>query len=279
MRFYDVAFPPSPRLTFGCPIDMHDGVPMDAQAIRERSPVPERPLCTGTNFFTGAHGFKIEQQNNVVSYSSAMGKETPSYSKVAVLTARGADLCSLLNPIPDASFARDRRVSPPDSHCLPGTRQALIKRIQSWVDSSTLLKSQHVMWIYGYVGCGKSSIAQAVSEVYSRKNRLIASFFFFRGSGDRAKVQHFAATVAAQLASAIPETAAHLEKAARTHVGLLTTCPLSAQFEHLVYRPLKAFLKANPLKPSIFRDPFLIVIDGLDECEDREEMLHSLTTC
>ncbi|KAJ3521719.1 hypothetical protein NMY22_g12194 [Coprinellus aureogranulatus] len=45
--------------------------------------------------------------------------------------------------------------------------------------ATTLLKPQHVMWIYGYVGCGKSSIAQAISEVYSRKNRLIASFFFF----------------------------------------------------------------------------------------------------
>ncbi|KAJ3533247.1 hypothetical protein NMY22_g7419 [Coprinellus aureogranulatus] len=227
---------------------------MDARAISQPSPVSEQPPHSGTNFFTGAHGFRIEQQTNIVNYSSA------------------TDLYSLLNPIPDASFTRDRRVSPPDSHCLPGTRQALIKRIQSWVDSSTLLKPQHVMWIYGYVGCGKSSIAQAISEVYSRKNRLIASFFFFRGSGDRAKTQRFAATVAGQLAAAVPEIAAQLEKAIRAQAGLLTSCPLSTQFEYLIYRPLKAFLKANPLKPSIFRDPYLIVIDGLDECEDREEI-------
>ncbi|KAJ3531343.1 hypothetical protein NMY22_g8194 [Coprinellus aureogranulatus] len=89
---------------------------MDAQTSSELNAVSgqSQPPPYGTSMFTGAHGFRIEQQNNVVGYTSA------------------TDLCSLLNPIPDASFARDRRVSPPDSHCLPGTRQALIKRIQSW---------------------------------------------------------------------------------------------------------------------------------------------------
>ncbi|KAJ3547631.1 hypothetical protein NMY22_g1571 [Coprinellus aureogranulatus] len=229
---------------------------VNAPALHDASPPSNQlEILRSPSFFSGAHGFRIDQQTNVVHNHAGV-----------------TDIFSLLNPIPDASFARDRKVSPPDSSCLPGTRQALIKQIQSWIDGNTLLKAQHVMWIYGYVGCGKSSIAQAIAEVYSRKKRLVASFFFFRGSGERCKSRRFAATVAGQLAAAIPAAAPHLERAIRTHTGLLTTYPLSAQFEHLVYRPLKAFLKANPLRPSFLRDPYLIVLDGLDECEDSEEL-------
>ncbi|KAJ3539082.1 hypothetical protein NMY22_g4895 [Coprinellus aureogranulatus] len=116
----------------------------------ETSPSVGQHFPTGGSFYTGAHGFRIDKQTNVVN----------TY-------AEPNDLLSVLNPIPDASFARDRTLSPPDSNCLPGTRQALIKNIQSWLDSSTLRGLQHVMWIYGYVGCGKSSISQTLAEKYA----------------------------------------------------------------------------------------------------------------
>ncbi|TEB25263.1 hypothetical protein FA13DRAFT_1589188, partial [Coprinellus micaceus] len=65
--------------------------------------------------------------------------------------------------------------------CFPGTRKKVIKKIHSWIDSSLLLNNPHIMWIYGYAGCGKSAIAQVIAEYMSDQKRLAASFFFFRG--------------------------------------------------------------------------------------------------
>ncbi|TEB09417.1 hypothetical protein FA13DRAFT_1107779 [Coprinellus micaceus] len=47
----------------------------------------------------------------------------------------------------------------------------------------------HILWIYGYAGCGKSAISQAVAEQLAQDGRLAASFFFFRGSGDRSRIR------------------------------------------------------------------------------------------
>ncbi|KAJ3523701.1 hypothetical protein NMY22_g11327 [Coprinellus aureogranulatus] len=209
----------------------------------------------GEAFYEGAHGFHINQQNNTVNHYAA-----------------DAELSSLLNPVLDASYTRNRKLSPPDSTCLPGNRESLIKKIESWADSGILFKTQHVMWIHGYVGCGKSSLAQTVAERYARRGRLAASFFFFRGSENRSRATRFAATVASQLASAIPGVVPHLDKAVKAHPGILTTYSLDSQFEHLVYEPFRKASRRNILSGSLFRTPYLVIIDGLDECDDREEI-------
>ncbi|RXW14007.1 hypothetical protein EST38_g11845, partial [Candolleomyces aberdarensis] len=65
------------------------------------------------------------------------------------------NLIELLRPILDASHTRNRETSPPNSACFPGTRTDVIRVIVAWVDS-TLLRNTHVLWLYGFVGCGKS---------------------------------------------------------------------------------------------------------------------------
>ncbi|KAF6743418.1 hypothetical protein DFP72DRAFT_1080113 [Ephemerocybe angulata] len=221
---------------------------------------PPSQANQGTDFFQGAHNFSIENQCNV-------GEQT------IVMKSRNLGLLDILNPIPDASYTRNRKTSPPDSSCLPGTRQDVLQKVTSWADSSVLSKNKgHVMWLYGYVGCGKSAIAQEVAEHYARKKRLAASFFFFRGSGDRSRTGRFAATIAHQLAGAIPSTSRFIETNVKAHAGLLEPrTSLSAQFQHLVYDPIKS-AKWDLLGTNVLRGPYVIVIDGLDECEDRDEI-------
>ncbi|KAF6754803.1 hypothetical protein DFP72DRAFT_364413 [Ephemerocybe angulata] len=217
-----------------------------------------QPAATndGLHFFQGAKEFSVGNQYNI--------------GEQKILNT--GTLLDLLNPIPNASYTRNRKLSPPDSSCLPGTRKDVIQKVVDWVDSSLLLKDSHVMWLYGYVGCGKSAIAQAVAERYARKKRLAASFFFFRGSGDRSRVGRFAATVASQVAASIPSTASTIEAAAKAHAGLLDpSMSLGAQFQHLVYNPIDA-VKWAKLGLNMLKGPYLIVIDGLDECDDREEI-------
>ncbi|RXW12476.1 hypothetical protein EST38_g13378 [Candolleomyces aberdarensis] len=136
--------------------------------------------------------------------------------------------------------------------------------------SRTLLWNTHVLWLYGYVGCGKSAIALAIALKFERRKRLVGSFFFFRNTGDRSRMTKFATTLACQLAAAIPEAAPFIKKAVKEEPGLLGSS-LVAQLRRLVYEPLQAATKrVRLLNTFLLKGPFLIVIDALDECEDRK---------
>ncbi|KAJ2913606.1 hypothetical protein MD484_g6818, partial [Candolleomyces efflorescens] len=197
-----------------------------------------------------------------------MGNLNYSSGNQYVLTNDQATLLQLLQPILDASHTRDRQSSPPNSACFPGTRVEVIKSIVAWAES-TLLWNTHVLWLYGFVGCGKSAIALAIALKFERRNRLVGSFFFFRNTGDRSKMTRFATTLAFQLAIAIPEAAPFIRKAVTD--GGLRGLSLTAQLRRLVYEPFKSATKQVGAFKTFFK-PFLVVIDGLDECEDREEV-------
>ncbi|RXW12887.1 hypothetical protein EST38_g12966 [Candolleomyces aberdarensis] len=120
---------------------------------------------------SGAQGFQLGQQTiNVIA-----GNLNQHLSNAGDLTAR-------LNPIPDASHTRDRKTSPPDSVCFPGTREKVITEITTWADEV-------------------DSAPQAVDALV---------------------------------------------------------------LERLVYKPFQSAVNKSPAK-----GPFIIIIDGLDECEDK----------
>ncbi|RXW17124.1 hypothetical protein EST38_g8734 [Candolleomyces aberdarensis] len=133
----------------------------------------------------------------------------------------------------------------------------------------TTLKTSHIYWLHGFAGCGKSSISLEVAKIFAQSGRLLASYFFFRGAGDRGTMERFAVTLASQLVAAIPATAPLIEAAVREAPGLVTgDVSLATQLDLLVLSPFQAVIEGireeNPAK-----GPFLIVIDGLDECEDK----------
>ncbi|KAJ2934207.1 hypothetical protein H1R20_g2914, partial [Candolleomyces eurysporus] len=179
-----------------------------------------------------------------------------------------------LNPISDASYTRDRRASPPDSACFAGTRVRVIQGITYWVDLEIVLSETpvvHVYWFHGFAGSGKSAISLEIAKIYAGSGRLLASYFFFRNAGDRSRMNRFAATLAAQMAAAVPATASFIEAALDAEPSLLTQgAPLTVQLERLVYEPFKAALYQGLI---VFNGPFLIVIDGLDECEDKQAVV------
>ncbi|RXW13842.1 hypothetical protein EST38_g12012 [Candolleomyces aberdarensis] len=152
---------------------------------------------------------------------------------------------------------------------------ASLERGRSWADSHVLFNTDapHVFWTHGYVGCGKSSISQAVSRRYGRKGRLLASFFFYRNSGDRSKMAKFAVTLASQMAVAVPATKSLIEAAVNAERALLTRrVSLATQLERLVYKPFRTAVKRGLVFKTLLKGPFLVVIDGLDECEDKAEV-------
>lgn len=200
-------------------------------------------------------------------------------------SARPPDSLLSLRPILDASHNRNRRVSPPDSNCLAGTRRKVLEDLRSWVERDVFTERDHVLWLCGPVGCGKSAILQTISEEFSEKRKLLGSFFFFRGHGDRSRISRLAVTLASQMAVAIPKTAPLVEATLRQPFGL-QGASVTAQFQHLIWSPLLVVFPGRHTKPSVSErlhrsvsrssndphGPFLVVIDGLDECEDYEDV-------
>ena len=139
--------------------------------------------------------------------------------------------------------------------CLRGTRKDVLWEIERW---STGEQEQHVFWLNGLAGTGKSTIAQTVAETAFADGKLGASFFCSRDFADRSNLQAIFPTLAFQLANQYPDFRRELLQVlrARPDTGQGSLC---SQLEMLVVGPLDT---ANIST--------LIVIDALDECKDEE---------
>jgi len=105
-----------------------------------------------------------------------------------------------------------------------------------------------------------------MAERYDKAGRLIGNFFFFRGHGDRSIIARLVPTLSFQLYHCLAKTQASIRSAidANPHINSIS---LTYQFQKLIIGPIRA---ANMLDQS--GKPRIIIIDGLDECDDRELM-------
>jgi len=210
--------------------------------------MPIFPNASGTNIREGAT-------------FSDIGRDQINY-----YTSRGDEpvLHTLLNPVDDAAYDRSNRTGPV-ARCYPGTREGVITKIvQSAGD-------RPICWLSGPAGSGKSAISQTIAERYAAKKRLAASFFFFRGAGDRSKITRFIPTLAYQLSLSVPSAKPLIECVLQNEPFITTNQSLRYQFQKLIVEP---FIKTNKsLLPYLpWRKPMVIILDGLDECDDRDAM-------
>ena len=122
---------------------------------------------------------------------------------------------------------------------------------------------RQICWLYGPAGFGKSAVAQTVAERCASENILAASFFFKRGAGGRARIAGFVSTLSYQLTFSIPELKSPIEIVLRSD----PTIPyqsLDRQFRKLIINPVIAH--NTPIRRMV------IVIDALDECDDKDEI-------
>lgn len=117
----------------------------------------------------------------------------------------------------------------------------------------------------GLAGTGKSTIARTVARRYFGEQRLGASFFFSKGSGDVGNASKFCTTIAVQLANNVPAfhrliSDAIMERSDTASVSL------HDQWHQLVLLPLS---KQNEGSPS---PAYIIVIDALDECSNESDI-------
>ena len=167
---------------------------------------------------------------------------------------------------PGAFHNSAERFDPPK--CYPNTREAIKAKIEAWVKECPENGKQLVLWMYGPAGAGKSAIAQSIAELCEAL--LAASFFFSRTAAGRSDNSRFVATIVWQLIQTIPEIREIVLSSLELDPTLLSRTPAS-QMQSLIVDPL------NQVPTELLsKRPYLVIIDGLDECFPPESQVDIL---
>ena len=122
--------------------------------------------------------------------------------------------------------------------------------------------------MHGKAGAGKSALAQTIGEL-CRENGLLAASFFFSRTSKRNNGHSLIPTIAYQLAHSYPGTQAYIQKRLEKDPSLFDKS-MQTITEKLIVGALASWrcTGAYILKSMVERPPRLVVIDGLDECDD-----------
>ena len=139
--------------------------------------------------------------------------------------------------------------------CLRGTRRDVLLQLEHWLEDK---QGQHIFWLNGLAGTGKSTIAQTFAEITFAEGKLGASFFCSRDFEDRSNIKTIFPTLALQLAYRYQPFREELLQVLNANPGVGRQSP-NSQLEKLIVGPSKAACIST-----------LIIIDALDECKDVE---------
>ena len=143
----------------------------------------------------------------------------------------------------------------PPPRCHPGTREKATEDIVCWIEESN--PSTTVLWVSGRAGVGKSALMQKLAELDGIY--FGGCFFFRRGTPGCNVKDHLFSTLAYQLATNVHGILEHVDRAMIQDFSLPKRSA-AVQLKRLIIDPIR--LLPIPARPTI------IIIDGLDECED-----------
>ena len=149
----------------------------------------------------------------------------------------------------------------------------MLNQVQEWVNGYGKGGAK-ILWLHGPAGAGKSAIAQTVSEICAAKGQLAGSFFFSRSAPSRNNTRHFFTTIALQFAHSIPHMRKEICKAVENDLQILHR-QHRTQMKQLIVQPLLSPTSSSLRQPV----PFLVIVDGLDECdriEDQSKLLSQI---
>jgi len=226
----------------------------------------------GTTISRGAQ--VINAGRDVVLHGPLPAAGTSRFHNPSIPLINGWDigLARLLRPVSNATHTRAGHVA----RCDPGTRLEVIAQIRQWLDGHNNDGRAIVCWLNGPAGFGKSALAQTIAECYAVEGRLLGSFFFLRGAGERSHISRLIPTLAHQISLVAPGTKLLIESALRDEPALLeSTVSLAHRLQRLIIDPF--YLNTSQVSyssedVSCFEKKQIIVIDALDECDDKAEM-------
>jgi len=165
---------------------------------------------------------------------------------------------------PGAAYNSQERFPP--SRCHLGTRTEILSEIEGWVGAGR--GATKLLWLHGPAGAGKSAIAQTVAETCAKRGQLAASFFFSRSNPGRNSLKYLFPTIALQISMSSPYKRQKLR-------DILRDDPYIA---HRASGPIELLVSLFCDQPDTLPDdqaalssPFLVIIDGLDECRGNDD--------
>ena len=159
---------------------------------------------------------------------------------------------------------RDSAERDPPPRCHPGTREKATEDIVRWFKEPDT--SSTVLWVSGRAGVEKLALMQRIAEL-----GLIyfgGCFFFRRGAPGCNVKDHLFSTLAYQLAMNVDGMLEPVDRAVMQDFSL-PNMSAAVQLKRLIIEPIQ--LLPIPAHPTI------IIIDGLDECEDFNSQRDILT--
>ncbi len=164
--------------------------------------------------------------------------------------------------------------------CQDGTCVELLKELSESVKDAN--SPTRVTWLHGSAGSGKSTVCRSLAKQLDEEKSLAGSFFFFRTDPSRNSVERLIPTLAYQIAYSIPEIRQFIAEAVRENPEIFQKS-LKTQWEKLITKPVTQ-LAASDLSQgrSLTTQTKLILIDGLDQCENRKDwrtLFDALSPC
>ncbi|KAH7337943.1 WD40-repeat-containing domain protein [Rhizoctonia solani] len=143
--------------------------------------------------------------------------------------------------------------------CIPGTRREVLEHILDWVHST---EAGSTYWLNGMAGTGKTTIAYSTCITLDAGQRLVASFFCSRQLPECRNTNLIIPTIAYQIARFSLPFQSSLSRILEQDPDVHTSLP-HIQFEELITKPLAEVHDSLPAN-------LVVVIDALDECENKE---------
>ncbi|KAI5117554.1 hypothetical protein M0805_004754 [Coniferiporia weirii] len=188
--------------------------------------------------------------------------ETRKFAKDAAVNTENI-LLQQLRPAMDAYYTEDRC-------CLEGTRKDILGQIRAWADSESESK---LFWLHGVAGSGKSCIANSVAHELKQQRRLFGCFFCKRDDPDCRIPKKVIPTLAHHFSKWHADYRSQMVSLMQGEEGLGIYSSLARQLELLVKKSMVS-LSFGPEDRALM--PLVIIIDALDECEDRFQLAQTL---
>ncbi|KAM6490739.1 hypothetical protein JOM56_014082, partial [Amanita muscaria] len=207
----------------------------------------------------GAHDFTIRDNAHITNVGVSNVSNVSNYGRTFDLDI----MERFMEKYVSLNAVHDSPVQDPDRKCHPETRLSVLEQIHDWTDN--LDGSESIFWLHGPAGVGKSAIAQTIAHSYSRQ-KVVATFFFYRSDPSRNDGNKLFTTIAWQLALLIPAVKTHIINSLNERPDLPRK-DIETQFQELIVKPLQALTSASSQTQL---SSLIIVIDGVDECVDEK---------
>jgi hypothetical protein len=137
---------------------------------------------------------------------------------------------------------------------MEGTREDILKAIDDWI--ADLDAPQNILWLKGYPGVGKSTVASSVVECLRGAKRLGSYLFFQREKSTVQTSDALWRSIGFDLSQRYPNVRNHLVKKLADDRDIPMTANIDNLFRQIIQEPLE---NSDGILP-------VIVIDALDEC-------------